>query len=111
MSTTIRFSNRLPLAGKLVLMNADNAVSSMANTILNDARIKAPYASGDLSKSGRVDKHTLGNYSVAYGGTSKKVPYGVRRHFENKENPQTLLYLTDPAEEVARGGIGRFIRK
>lgn len=111
MSMTIRFKDRLPIVSNAILLNMDNAVSAMSNTILNDARAKAPYASGDLSRSGRVDKHELGKYTVAFGGTSYKVPYGVRRHFENKKNPQTRYYLSDPAQEIARTGIGRFIRK
>lgn len=111
MSITVRFNNRLAIASRLILMNADSTVSAMSNTILNDAIVKAPYASGNLSRSGRVDKHEFGKYTVAFGGTSNNVPYGVRRHFENKKNPQTRFYLSDPAQDVARNGIGRFIRK
>lgn len=111
MSATIRFNNKLPVVGKIILLNTDNAVSAMSNTILSDARAKAPYASGALSRSGRVDKYELGKYKVAFGGTSNSVPYGVRRHFENKKNPQTRYYLSEPAQEIAQIGIGRFIRK
>lgn len=67
----------------------------------------APHQSGNLRGSGIVS-NILGGFAIQFG--SSKVPYARRRHFENKKNPQTLLYLTRATESVARGDLGKYFR-
>lgn len=75
----------------------------MCRSILNQAQMLAPVLTGALRADGRVeevDEHTT---QVIFG--DEKVPYARLRHYENKKNPQTLLYLQRAGESVAKRGI------
>lgn len=63
----------------------------------------APVDKGNLVASGRVAKEGKG-YAVIFGGNSGgvNVPYALRRHFENKKNPQTKRYLTRAGDQVSK---------
>lgn len=78
----------------------DNLELTLCNVILNRGNILAPVLSGDLVESGRIEKNPSGGRSVIYGGGD--VPYGRKRHFENKKNPQTLHYLKRAGDSVAK---------
>ena len=83
------------------------AEQSMAQVILNRARMLAPVASGDLVGDGRVEKNSNGGRSVVFGGAS--VPYARRRHFENDRNPQTRGYLKRAGDSVAKENIKKYV--
>lgn len=78
----------------------------MAGVILTRATILAPYMSGALKASGRVENNPDGGKSVIFGGNGVK--YAKRRHYENKKNPQTLLYLEKSGDSVKREGIKKY---
>lgn len=84
----------------------EHANRAMANSILNTAMLKAPVDTGSLKSDGRVEIRDTG-MAVVFG--DERVPYARRRHFENKKNPQTLHYLKDAGDEVAKSGIGKFL--
>lgn len=84
----------------------NEALLRMGNSVKNRAELFAPVLTGALRDNGRV---RVGRNSVviAFGGL--EVPYGRRRHYENKKHPQTLLYLQRAGDAVAREGIVRFL--
>lgn len=71
------------------------------------AIINAPIQTGALKNSGRIEK-IMGGYAVKFGNS--RVPYAIRRHFENKKNPQTRLYLYRAADSVLRGNMSKYWR-
>jgi len=93
------------LANEAVVL--ERAEQSMAQVILNRAKMLAPVASGDLASDGRVEKNPNGGRSVVFGGAS--VPYARRRHFENDRNPQTKGYLKRAGDSVAKENIKKFV--
>lgn len=86
----------------------DDVTVEMAVDILNRAQMNAPKDSGALVRSGRVKKAEGKGYTVQFGDNS--VRYAFRRHFENKKNPQTLLYLEKAGETVRKGNIKKYFR-
>lgn len=86
----------------------DAASAEMAIDILNRAIMNAPKASGALVRSGKLVKLPQGGYTIQFGDNS--VRYAFRRHFENKKNPQTLLYLERAGESVAKGDPQKYFR-
>ena len=109
MSTTVKVIDRSNVWLALELVNLDNTVRQMANTILSDSRMLAPVLTGALRSDGNVKKEGMASYIVKYGDA--RVPYARRRHFENKKNPQTKYYLQNAGDRVAKQGIQRFKRK
>ena len=109
MSTTVKVIDRSNVWLALELVNLDNTVRQMANTILSDSRMLAPVLTGALRSDGNVKKEGMASYIVKYGDA--RVPYARRRHFENKKNPQTKYYLWNAGDRVVKQGIQRFKRK
>lgn len=85
----------------------DKAVLTMATDIDRVAKTLAPHASGALAASGRIERNGPANYSVIFGGS--RVPYALRRHYENKKNPQTLRYLQRAGDSTSRN-VKRYLR-
>ena|SRR5690606_10261736 len=86
----------------------DKAVASMMTDIHARSAELAPKDTRALVNSGRIIRKGSANYIVKYG--SSKVPYALRRHYENKKNPQTLRYLEQAGESVTRGNLGKYFR-
>ena len=86
----------------------DKAVASMMTDIHARSAELAPKDTRALVNSGRIIRKGLANYMVKYG--SSKVPYALRRHYENKKNPQTLRYLEQAGESVTRGNLDKYFR-
>lgn len=85
----------------------DKALLEMSLDIHRRAGILAPFLTGALKKSGKVSK-ALEGYIVSFG--SDRVPYAMRRHYENKKNPQTLRYLERAGDAVARSDKSKYFR-
>lgn len=82
--------------------------AEMGVDILNRAIMNAPKDSGALVRSGRISKKGETSVVVSFGDNS--VRYARFRHFVNKKNPGTKLYLKRAAESVARGNTGKYFR-
>lgn len=80
---------------------------SLTLDIHKRSTVLAPKDTRALVNSGKVSSVTDG-YKVSYG--SSRVPYARRRHFENRKNPQTKLYLSNAGENAMRGDIGKHFR-
>lgn len=80
---------------------------AMASAMINRGRMLAPHLTGALKASGRVVADSKGTAAV-FGGQEIGVPYARRRHFENRKNPQTLLYLQKAGDSVAKEGIKKY---
>lgn len=104
---SVEVEDRSAAFAKVAIENLKQALSAMADSVLLDAQNLAPVLSGDLKRSGR--KTTQGNAFIVEFGDSKDVPYARRRHYENKKNPQTLLYLQRAGEGVAKRGIRPYL--
>ena len=89
--------------------NLNIAMLEMATDVHRGAEVLAPKDIGALKKSGKIERKENAHFIVSFGN-SDRVPYAVRRHFENKKNPQTLLYLQRSAEAVERSGIKKYLR-
>lgn len=85
----------------------DKTTEIMAGVILTRANMLAPQESGALKGTGRVEKNPEGGHSVLFG--NENVRYARRRHYENKKNPQTLLYLEKAGDSVAKEGIRKYV--
>ncbi|WP_439946508.1 hypothetical protein [Streptomyces sp. BBFR109] len=78
----------------------DAALLARVTAIHRDAGNLAPVLTRALVNSGRIRKNGQGSYSVIFGGGSVK--YAKRRHYQNRKNPQTLLYLQRAGDANAR---------
>lgn len=93
-------------------LNTENAVlkrtvRNMMGVTVNRAQMLAPVLTGALRSSGRV----IGDgskVSAIFGGKDVDVPYARRRHFENRKNPQTLLYLQRAGNSVTKEGVKKY---
>lgn len=106
--TRVKFTSQM----SKFIDSQDNALNRaavmMATDIHRQAVILAPKDTRALANSGKVAKEGDGKVSVTFG--SSAVPYARRRHFENKKNPQTLLYLERPGENVSKNA-SKYIEK
>ncbi len=94
--TSILVSSWLPKTDR----ELDTAVFKMATDIHRQSIILAPKASRGLVNSGRITRKRSADYEISFGGGS--IPYAKRRHYENKKNPQTLLYLERAGDNVSK---------
>lgn len=85
-----------------------NVEQAIGDVIKNRAIMLAPEDTGKLKRSGRVVKKPSGGVSIIFGGEDVGVPYALRRHFENKKNPQTLLYLEKAGNSVVKENIKKY---
>ena len=86
----------------------DRTAKNMAQVMVNRGQMLAPKDSGDLVKSGRVEKNTTASYSATFGGSDVGILYALRRNFENKKNPQTLHYSERSGDSVAKENIKKY---
>lgn len=86
----------------------DRAVLEMATDIDRGAKVLAPKQTGALANSGRIERKSLGKYSIIFGGL--RVPYARRRHFENYKTPSSLKYLQRSGDSVAKSDIRKYLR-
>lgn len=91
----------------------DKVALEMATDIHTVATFLAPKDTGNLVSSGRVERAAKAVYLIVFGGENGgfSVPYAKRRHYENKKNPGTLLYLERAGEAVQRGSTLKYVRK
>lgn len=109
MSGSVRVTSRL--TGEWLNATSDDldrAVLEMATDIHRGASLLAPQDTGSLVKSGKVNRKGEANYSVSFGGG--QVPYALRRHYENKKTPSSLLYLEKAGDAVSRGSTRKYIK-
>lgn len=99
--TTIKFVDKSPQVIREETAKINNALARMGSSVLNLAKMYAPYGSGDLLRDGRVKNDNLST-TIAFGGFA--VPYARRRHYENNLHPQTKLYLERAGNETAKKG-------
>lgn len=85
----------------------DRAEYLQTATALGRSIALAPVEDGDLIATGRVEKNPDGGRSIIFGNTS--VRYARKRHFENKKNPQTLLYLKRGGDSTKKEGARKYI--
>ena len=86
----------------------ERGLAEMAVDIDKRAKILAPKLTRALVNSGKVARTGDMEYTISFG--SSKVPYALRRHYENKKNPQTLGYLSRAADAVARSDKGKYFK-
>lgn len=86
--------------------NLIQAERAMGESILIVARNLAPWLTGALHDDGRVEQRGIETH-VVFGGS--EVPYALRRHYENKKNPQTLRYLERAGKEVSKRGLQSYL--
>lgn len=81
---------------------------NMAGVTVNRATMLAPEDTGALKSSGRVVTDSKDQVAAVFGGKTVGVPYALRRHYENKKNPQTLEYLSKAGDSVVKEGIKKY---
>lgn len=85
----------------------DFSLLSMVTDIHRVAVMNAPHLTGALQYSGKVKKTATLSYEVAFGDS--RVPYALRRHYENKKNPQTIGYLKNAGKSIT-ANIGKYFK-
>lgn len=85
----------------------DKSLLTMMTDIHRIAVQNAPHKTGNLQGSGVIDRIKSMSYKVKFGDS--RVPYARRRHFENKKNPQTLLYLKRAGDYVTKD-VNKYFR-
>ena len=103
----VRFTSRINEWVSKTEVKLDKAVFQMATDIDRVAKMNAPKASRALVNSAMIEKKNNASYSVRFGGG--KVPYALRRHYENKKNPQTLKYLERAGDDTSRN-VKRYLK-
>lgn len=94
----IRITSRVKQWESSSMDNLEFALASLSTEIHRIAIMNAPHLNGALQDSGKVERLESMKYQVRFGDS--EVPYALRRHYENKKNPQTLRYLERAAESV-----------
>ena len=105
---TVKMTDNLSAFLQQEAEKQDGAMAEMAIDIMTRAQLNAPKASNALVRSAKVKRNSDGDYSVTFGDNS--VRYATRRHYENKKNPGTLLYLEKAGESVSRGNMRKYFR-
>lgn len=103
----VRFTSRIAQWVNRKERNLDQAMLAMATTIHRDAGNLAPVDTRALVNSGHIVRRALGHYSIIFGGP--QVRYAKRRHYENRKNPQTLLYLKRAGDKNSKD-FERYVR-
>lgn len=97
---------------KRVEDNAILGLITMGYDINNRAKGKAPYLSGNLVQSIRVDvsEEKMGTIWVIAGGTANgyKILYAKRREFENNAHPDKKYYMEKSFDEIVRNYVKYF---
>ena len=79
----------------------DGKLFGVATSIQRLSQMYAPIDSGVLKSSHRTNRISNFKYEV-----SANTPYARRRHFENKKNPGTKMYLSKAGDAIARNIVG-----
>lgn len=104
--TRVKFIDESASCIKATTDELNNALNRMGNSVLNLAKMYAPYKTGALLRDGRVHTNNL-QTTVSFGGFS--VPYARRRHYENNLHPNTKLYLERAGDERAKLGVQYYL--
>lgn len=78
----------------------DLALFQLSTDIHREASILAPKDKRNLVNSGRISRDDMCKYRILFGDST--VRYARRRHFENRKNPQTIGYLGNSGDKIAR---------
>lgn len=96
-----------PNKGAINLINekAVRGLFMMGFDIANQARRNAPWQTGALRNTIRVKDMNDGTVEVIAGGSygGKKVPYALRREYENNLHPEHRLYMTRAKDLIMSG--------
>lgn len=89
----------------LINQNAVNGLVRMGFDIATKARANAPYQTGALRSTIRVQPQGQENVEVIAGGTygGRKVPYAWIREQGPNRNPATVHYMQNAANSVMSG--------
>lgn len=84
----------------------------MGYAVARQARANAPVLTGALRNSIRTTVDGKDTVYVTAGGTygTYKVPYALRREYENNKHPGTKMYMHRAFESVQRGDISQYFR-
>ena len=104
--TSVKFVDKSASCIKATTDELNIALNRMGNSVLNLAKMYAPYKTGALLRDGRVNSGNL-QTTVAFGGFA--VPYARRRHYENNLHPNTKLYLERAGNEVGKRGVQYYL--
>ena len=82
-----------------------NGLMKMGFDIASGARARAPYLTGALRSTIRVQEQGQNNVEVIAGGTygGKKVDYAWKREIGPNRNPATVHYMQKSANAVLSG--------
>lgn len=88
-------------------------LAKMGYAISNRAKTNAPYLTGALRNSIRVEKEGTNTVVVRAGGHVGmfNVDYAEIREFHNKKHPATKYYMTRAFNETVSGDISRYFRE
>lgn len=103
----VRFTSRIKPWTEKTVVDYDKAVLEMATDIHRVASVLSPKDTRALVSSGRIERNGTAHYSVIFGGGA--VPYALRRHFENRKTPGSLLYLKRAGDSTSRN-VRRYVR-
>lgn len=81
----------------------DGRMAVQASSIARLSQAYSPVLTGALRSSTRVARNQPLKYEV-----SANTPYARRRHFENRKNPGSKLYLQKAGDQIAKsfgGGL------
>lgn len=89
----------------MINQNAVNGLVKMGFDIASRARVRAPYVTGALRNSIRVQEQGQDSLEVIAGGTygGRSVPYAWKREIGPNRNPMTVHYMRNAANSVMTG--------
>lgn len=90
------------------IQRIDRIGAVIATVVLTRSKIFAPKDKRNLVNSGRIQRIGAGVYRIIYG--SSRVPYALRRHYENYKNPQAVEYLSNAGESVEKSDISQYFK-
>ena len=89
----------------LINQRTVNGLVKMGFDIASRARVNAPYVTGALRNTIRVQEQGQENVEVIAGGTygGHKVPYAWKREIGPNRNPATVHYMQNAANSIMSG--------
>lgn len=110
-ASSVRFKWNKPVLDS-VKLSFTRGMVRMGYAVARQARANAPVKTGALRNSIRTTVDGNDNVYVVAGGTNGiyRVPYALRREYENNLHPGTKMYMHRAFDTVRRGDISQYFR-
>ena len=104
-----KFIDKTEAARSIILAAADEAAFAMAQNVFEESQRQVPVASGDLKKTGRIErsKPNKGSSTIRYGSAKIKYAAAVHQRPGARYRKGKWQYLRDPLLTTRKISLAR----